>query len=117
VSLLCRRSEVLSHPTTLAFDQTLAESAAPLEWRPEFFPKSSCRSLEEIFAVWVCREGEFYRAVIGDLSRDKGHEFLDVVISFKTVPGREVEQEVGVNDLRLLPRSFVAMTLADPDGS
>ena len=48
---------------------------------------------------------------------DELHEFLDVLSRFDPMTGREVKQEVGVNDLGLLPRSFVTMSLMDPNCS
>ena len=101
----------------LAFDQTLAEFAAPLEWGSEFFPDGSRPSLKKIFPVRVCREGKFDGAVVDDLSRDERHEFLNVFLDFHPISGGEVKQEMGVNDLRLVPCSFVAMAFADPNRS
>jgi hypothetical protein len=62
------------------------------------------------------QEGEFDRAIVNDVSRDKSHKFL-VLRGFQSISGREVTQEMGVNHLGLLPRTHVAMAFADPNCS
>jgi hypothetical protein len=77
-SLSCSRSDVLSRPATLASDQTVAKSAAPLIGQLDFLPNGPRPSLQKIFAVRICREGELDRAVVDNFTSYQSDELLDI---------------------------------------
>jgi hypothetical protein len=51
------------------------------------------------------------------LPSHQGDEFFDVLTCGLTMPGREVQQQVGMNYLGWLSCSLIAVTLTNPNAS
>ena len=58
----------------------------------QIIPNGSRAALQEIFAVRVCREGEFDGSIVDDLFRNESHKFLYVLPCLGSVPVREMKQ-------------------------